>query len=191
MRKIEKFLIVMVWLGLMSCSSEYDQTVRRELRSGVVNDSLFLGFKFNDSREEFFSKGWELNKKNLVAQGPKNQNIQYLMGVPEQGKSVIQMLFYPDFDKDMKVRKMDISYSYMGWSPWNRKFFSDSLMVAVKDSLMTWYGGNEFLPILKDNQTTDTIWAKVDGNRLITLTIADDKMIKGYIKNLIHPDFKK
>lgn len=186
------WLVMGLMLFVWACEtgSPYERLVKRELNSGQVNDSLFLTFKFGDSREDFFKKGWEQNKMGLIAQGPRNMNIKYVMPNSEKGNSPIQMLFYPIFDEDQKIKTMNISFNYTGWAPWNRKFFSDSLAYAVQDSLMNWYGGNPFLEVPLEAQE-NSIWVKVDGNRLISLGIADEQNVKGYIKDLNHPDNQK
>lgn len=192
MKSIEVIIIGLVFVFLQSCeTSAYNSAVKKELASGKVYDSLFLNFKFGDTRQEFFDKGWEQNKKNLIAQGPRNKNIQYMLKTRVPKSSPIQMLFYPDFDKNNRIRKMDLSFSYSGWAPWNRRFYSDSLLVAMRDTLMNWYGGNDFIAVDLSQKSGDKVWAKVDGNRLITLKIQDEKIVEGYIKNLIHPDYKK
>lgn len=192
MRKIDWTLILIFIVVLMSCQkSKVAGLVERELASGVIYDSIFLQFKFGDTREEFFAKGWEQNKKNLIAQGPENRNIQYILTPPDSTQSRILMLFFPEFDKHMKIKKMDLQFGYLAWAPWNRQYFSDSLLFAIQDTLLNWYGGNEFLLIPKKDEATKDVWVKVDGNRLISLAIKNDQRIEGYIKDLKHPDNMK
>ncbi|MEQ8474163.1 MAG: hypothetical protein RIC35_23410 [Marinoscillum sp.] len=193
MKRIDLTVGVLISLALLSsCNkSKVTRAIENELASGVKYDSLFLNFKFGDTREQFFANGWEQNKKNLIAQGPENRNIQYILTPEDSTKSRILMLFYPDFDTDLKVKKMDLQFGYMSWAPWNPQFFSDSLMFAIQDTLMSWYGGNEFLLIPKKEKRTKDVWVKVDGNRLISLAIKNDQRIEGYIKDMSHPDNMK
>lgn len=181
------FLTGVIFLFLCSCDSEYEKLLKKELKSGIVYDSIFLGFNFSHSRKEFFNIGWKQNKKGLIRQGPENKNIEHILKTKEKGKSSIQMLFYPGFDKDDKIKKMDIRFRYLGWSPWNRHLFSDSLLVAVKDTLMSWYGGNEFLLMEYETEPTQ-IWVKVDGNRRISLSIKDEREVSGVIKDLLNDE---
>ncbi len=187
--KLDSWLVMVVCLmvSLESCDnrSEYEKLVDSGLQSGETHDSLFLNFYFGISREEFFSRGWEENKKGLIAQGPRNQNIKYIMPNNEPGNSPIHMLFYPDFDAESKIKGMWLTFNYPGWAPWNRKFFSDSLIVAVQDTLMKWYGGANFHKVTNEEEE---LLVKVDGNRLISLYIEDEQNVKGYMKDLTHKD---
>ncbi len=170
--------------------SVYDRLVERELATGEVNDSLFLDFYFGQTSKEFFENGWKQNKKGLIAQGPGNQTVRYVMPNDKKGESPIHMLFYPDFDEQGKVKLMNLTFNYSGWAPWNRKFFSDSLLVAVQDTLMNWYGGNAFITITMDDQKNDLL-VKVDGNRMISLTVEGEQNVQGYIKDLTNTENKE
>lgn len=185
---INSFSFLGIWLILMSCQqSEYEKLVKKELASGIKYDSIFLNFNFGDSREAFFSKGWNQNKKGLIRQGPKNMTVEYMM-VPEDSlQSRIQMLFFPEFDDDNRINRMDLTFKYMGWAPWNRRYFSDSLMFAIQDTLISWYGGNEFIPVQFEDEN-ETLWVKVDGNRRITLKIYNEQEVAGVIKLLENKD---
>ena len=182
---------LLLWI-VVGCDDRtpYEKLVDQELKSGVKEDSLFLEFYFGNTREEFFKTGWEKNKKGLIAQGPRNQNVLYIMPNDKMGESPIHMLFFPEFDKAQKIKNMKLTFTYSGWSPWNKKFSSDSLMVALQDTLQRWYGGNEFVQIKLPYDQEESL-VKLDGNRLINLSKIDDQYIQGYIKDLNHPDYKK
>lgn len=183
------FLLVVLTLfsGLMSCeSSQYEQLIETEYNSGIRNDSLLLGIYFGDSRKEFFAHGWDLNKQGLVRQGRGNNNVSHLLK-SEDDKTDIEMLFYPDFDQELKIKSIPIRFMYTGWAPWNEQLFADSLLYAVKDTLLSWYGGNSFY-LLENENPKKNIWYKVDGNRQITLAVVDEKQVKVMIKDMYHPD---
>lgn len=185
---ISKVLIVVVlFAGLMSCEqSDYEKVLREEYNTQVRNDSLFLGFYLGSTKEEFFSHGWKINKKGLVKQGRQNMNVSHVIKSAD-GSSDIEMLFYPDFDEETKIRTMPVRMLYTGWAPWNEHLFADSLAYAVMDSMMVWYGGNSF-DVFTDAKTGVDVWFKVDGNRQITLGVVDEKEIKVMIKDMYHPD---
>ena len=192
MKKIEFIIFgLLVWLFL-GCEkgSDYDQLIKRELASGVINDSLFLEFGFGDTQKEFYKNGWEQNKKGLISQGPRNMTVKYMMANNTPGNSSIQMLFYPVFDQNQEVKTMNLTFSYSGWAPWNRRFCSDSLLVAVQDTLMSWYGGNEFIKVTMPNQNKE-LMVKVDGNRMISLAAEGDQNVQGYIKDLTNIENKQ
>lgn len=182
-----RYASIMVFLGLMACeSSHYSGLVKTEYNSGEVNDSLFLGFSFGMTQKEFFNAGWEMNKKGLIMQGPQNQNVSYTLKSAD-GSRDIEMLFYPEFDVHGRVKNMPARFMYKGWAPWNLNLFSDSLLLVVKDTLMDWYGGNNFYLFEKPDENI-RFWYKVDGNRQITLATINEREVKAVIKNLLHPD---
>lgn len=145
MKLISKSVLFFAF-GLMlgSCTSEYTELVRQELSSGIEYDSILLGNEFGDQHKDFFTKAWTLNKDGLVRQGPKNQTIQYDLVAEYSTRSSIRFLFYPNFDEDERIKEMELTIDYQGWSPWTNLYKSDSLPVAMRDTIMQWYGGNEF-----------------------------------------------
>ncbi|REE01564.1 hypothetical protein [Marinoscillum furvescens] len=180
----------LMWmLVLASChTSAYEQTVRAELNSGIRYDSLFLGFRFGETRKTFFDKGWKLNKQGLVMQGPENKNVQYRISAADSTQFPIRFLFYPHFDGNDKIKEMRVAFDYEGWSPWSARFGSDSLLVAVKDTLMNWYGGNPFVLVEPKNEGDKPLWAKVDGNRRVVIYKKNERVVAGKISDLLHDD---
>jgi hypothetical protein len=89
----------------------------------------------------------------------------------------IQMLFYGKFNSDKIMTAMDIKFSYVAWAPWNKNLQAENLIPRVKDTLMKWYPGNEFITV-KDMQV------KVDGNRQIRLKKETDKDVSVVIEDL-------
>ncbi len=159
-------LVVMVAVLSMGCTkSEYDKLVSKELARNVRYDSLFLGVHFGMPRKDFFTHCWDLNKKGVIRQGPGNLSVQYeLDSITMKNKTY--MWFYPDFKED-KVSKMPVEFSYQNWAPWNQELSSDTLLLEVKRLFEKWYGG-QFMEV-KNEDVTQTLWVKVDGNRRIRL----------------------
>jgi hypothetical protein len=190
---INYFLIFALFMSIMSCEqSAYEKMLHEEYNKEHRVDSLFLGFYLGKTREDFFKHGWEMNKQGLIMQGPENMNVAYYLE-SEEGDKDIEMLFYPDFDESLKIKSMPMRFRYKGWAPWNRELFSDSLLIAIKDTLMHWYGGNEFV-LFERPKDSILFWYKIDGNRQITLAPTDEREVKAVIKDLFHPDndpFKK
>jgi ribosomal protein S19 len=184
-RKISQiFVIVLVAGSLASCGqSEYTKLVKRELAKNVRYDSLFLTFKFNDTQTDFYTKGWEQNRLGLIRQGPKNQNVEYMMKSQDTTKSNIQMLFFPEFDENQLIKKMEMYLKYTAWSPVSKGYKSDVLLPVAIDTLMNWYGGNEFMEV-KFPKDSVSMWVKVDGNRQISLTAINEAEIKAVISDL-------
>ncbi len=173
-------------LILTSCGkSKYAELVHTEMATNVVHDSLFLGMKFGQTKKEFFDLCWNLNKEKLVVQGPNNKFVQYKLPVKEGRvpKSNIIMLFYGRFNDENIMTGMDMQFYYDGWSIWNKEFQSDNLLPKIKDSLESWYPGNDFVNISMPNNKE--LLVKVDGNRRITIRPIDDKkIVKAQIDDL-------
>lgn len=166
MNSLLKLAVVLsITLALGSCQgSEYEQLVKRELASGVRNDSLMFGIYFGDSLKEFYGKCWELNKEGIISHGPRNMYVQYTMR--NVNGSDVAMLFYPSVDAEDKIKKMKVEFFYTAWSPWNEQYEADKLVPVAIDTLEKWYPGNPFMDVVVEQ---DTFWVKVDGNRRITL----------------------
>lgn len=193
MRKVGNSLIGLLVINtfLISCfQSEYTKMVLEEREKGIIYDSIFLNFKFGYSKKQFFSEGWEQNKMGLIKHGPRNQRVLYTLNPKDSLSSPIQMLFYPDFDKNDRIKKMDIDFRYTAWAPWNRRYFSDSLLVAVQDTLLNWYGGNDFLLVQYD-QEPRKVWVKVDGNRRISMRITNEQEVAAVISDLSNPEYSE
>lgn len=170
--KAYRCLIVFITLIYIfsGCSqkSEYEQMVERELAGDVTVDSLFLGYKFGMSKEEFYKHSWSLNQKKRVRQGPGNQSVRYeLKDLPHEAN----MYFSPELWNG-NVYQMKARIQYNGWAPWNKNLSSDSLQVDVLNMLEQWYGDG----FIKINQNgDDPVYVKVDGNREIRITSQDSQ----------------
>ena len=184
------FLIALIFT-IVSCESDYSKLVKREFATGVKNDSLFFGMKFNDSKKDFFDICQELNEKQVVTHGPQNNFVKYIMNSDEDDDSSIQMLFYGIFDKDgMKVfdrdKKMtglNMRFSYSAWAPWNKKLYADKLIPILKDTLRKWFPGNDFIKV-NIKELNKKTYIKIDGNRQIKMYVLDDERVAVKIENL-------
>lgn len=178
---------VIVFFGCRQ--SDYTKLVKSELAKGVREDSILLGINFGDARNEFYGKCFDLNKKQLVSQGPNNTSVQYIFtdSLVHQEPIQIRLLFYPDFDDRDVISNMDMEFSYSGWAPWNKGLQSDSLKLKVIDLLMKWYGGNEFVIAHPDN---NDVPVKLDGNRRILLYVKDTQSVLVRVQDILHPKFQ-
>lgn len=187
-----KYLINVIFFGglLIGCTqSDYTKLVKAELAKGIRQDSLLLGINFGDTNSDFFAKCFDLNKKKLVYQGPSNSSVQYVFSdsLFHSEPTPIRLLFYPSFDENNKLSNMDMEFSYLGWAPWNRELQSDSLEVKVKELLMDWYKGNEFVMAHVDSLE---IPVKLDGNRRMLLSMKDTQSVLVRVQDILHPKFK-
>ena len=181
------FILSILWsaLWISSCESEYSKTVDREAEKGISKDSLVLGMSFGDTKKSFFDQCWQLNNKGLVSQGPNNRSVQYLLSSndEDQNLTAINMLFYGDFNENNIMTGMDLEFSYKAWAPWNDDMTSKKLLPVLKDTLMNWFPGNNFIPIKSDKLDRET-HVKVDGNRQILVYTKGDKDVVVKIEDL-------
>ena len=175
------------WLVFMTGCAEnkYSDLVTRELASGVIHDSLFLGLRLGQSRKDFFEICWDLNREKKVTHSEVFPFVKYPLPKKESlgPEKDITMLFYGDFNQEKTVMTgMKLQFYYDAWALWNKSLQSDQLLLVVKDSLEKWYPGNDFLELQKDSLQ---FFVKVDGNRRITIKPLDDnRMVKAKIDDL-------
>ncbi|PIF01061.1 MAG: hypothetical protein CR994_03190 [Maribacter sp.] len=187
---LSSILFVALWFS--SCESEYTKTVDQEAEKGITKDSLILGMAFGDTRKTFFDKCWQLNNKGLVTQGPNNKSVQYTLSSNNKGQDLtaIIMLFYGNFNENDIMTGMDLEFSYKAWSLWNDDMTSEKLLPVLKDTLMNWFPGNNFIPIDPDKLNMDA-HVKVDGNRQILIYPKGQKNVIVKIENLKYKYPKK
>jgi hypothetical protein len=84
-RKIMKKVILWLLPLLISVSmfsgctpkAKYDRMLKRELASGVRNDSLFMGLYLGMNEKDFYTHCWKLNAQGLIKQGMRNTTVEY------------------------------------------------------------------------------------------------------------------
>lgn len=182
-------MIMMAFVMLLSCQSEYDKMVRSELARGIAHDSLILGMYMGQTQKEFYAHCWDLNKQKLISQGNGNQYARYMIPLDtlsgEDESDKIEMLFYGIFDNEKIMRGMDMIYSYTSWAPWNKSKYADSLAQTLIDQYEFNYPGNSFFTI--DSGMEDVpIYVKIDGNRQITIYKKTSKDVTVKIEDLRH-----
>lgn len=175
----KNILTAVLLLTLFNCESEYTKLVKSELSSGKKNDTIFFDLRFGNTRQEFYKICWDLNKKELVTNGPSNNYVQVMLESKDSLETYksIQMLFYGKFNSDDILTAMDLKFSYEAWSPWNKDLQADKLLPVVQDTLLKWYPGNHFMSV-------KNVLVKVDGNRQIQLKQESDKDVSVLIENL-------
>ncbi len=163
---------------LTACKSDYERMVAEGLASGERYDTLFLGIHMGMTAKDFFAHCWELNKQHLIKQGSNNTSVEYEMS---ELKQTAMMNFYPTFFKD-EIHEMPVQFNYVAWAPWNKNLWADSLIVDVKNLMMQWYGGNDFIKM--EHPEKGFRYVKVDGNRRIILWKEDDQYVKALYTDL-------
>jgi len=155
---------------ISGCSprAQYERRLKHELARGLRYDSLFLGLYFGMQEKEFYVHCWQLNHKGILRQGSSNTTAEYKL--KDELRYPAQMDFYPKFS-DGKIFEIPVSFSYEGWSPWNKKLSSENLQKEI----LRWYEkvyGKGFIRV--EHRLNGTAYVKVDGNRRITIFKQDD-----------------
>ncbi|MDZ4710104.1 MAG: hypothetical protein SH818_17020, partial [Saprospiraceae bacterium] len=182
-RVLTRFIILSIVCSLcsISCKSNYQRMLDRELANGIRHDSIFLGLTLGMDRKTFFAICWELNKKSQMTQGSNNLSARYFLN---DGLKVPAYLdFYPNFVNDSIV-EMPAIFSYRDWAPWNKSLAPDSLLIDVKNLLEQWYGKG-FIEV--KNKTKGNVWVKVDGNRRVRFFKSEPKEVKIFITDMSKP----
>jgi len=175
-------------LIIYGCSprSKYEHQLKKELESGIRNDTLFLGMYFGMGEKEFYTHCWNLNKEGIIKQGPKNTTVEYALA--DELKYPATSYFYPKFI-DEKIYEMPVNFAYNGWSPWNKKLSSESLQLDVLKWLEKNYGKG-FIKV--EHPKHGMAYVKIDGNRRITLFKENDMYVWAIFTDmLVETELKK
>lgn len=190
--KYLNFVIRLVCLILFfgACTqSEYTKLVKNELNKDIRMDSVIFDINLGDTRDEFYGKCFDLNKKQLVTQGPKGATVQYLFtdSLIHKDPASLRLLFIPAFDEKDVIKEINLEFSYTAWAPWNTELQSDKLIEKVKEILMMWYKGNPFVMVKLNDQELPV---KLDGNRRLILYIKDEQNVVVKVHDILHPAYK-
>lgn len=183
------YLISALVLIMIACQSDYTRMVKEELSKGIRKDSILFSINFGDTRQDFYGRCFDLNKQHLVSHGPGNKSVQYLFkdSVVHKTPTDMRLLFFPKFDEKDRIKEMEMELGYVESTLYRNQAKSDSLETRVKDLLVDWYGGNQFVTAkVKDHEFP----VKVDGNRRIILEKKEGTVIAIRVQDLLHPAFQ-
>ena len=181
-------VIILCFFSIIGCKSEYEKTVYSEIRSGKINNKLFLGLELGQSNEEYFEQCFKLNADKKINQANRGGYAEYIMhNTLKNDPNKIIMSFKPFFNNKI-LTSIDLRFRYTTWAPWNKETQSEVLIEKIKDTLMNWYSGNKFFKLnISDNKNTEAL-IKIDGNRQILMYKLGAQDVKVLIENL---NFKK
>lgn len=157
-------LVLLLFLGMSACKSDYQKMVDREEASGKTVNEIFLGIKLGMTKKEFYETCWELNNKGVLTNGPTELSVEYDATLPSGNKA--KMRFFPKFENDM-IYMMPVEFSYEGWAPWNEELSADNLRNDVLALFENWYGEG-FIEVSNEEKNQHA-YVKVDGNRRIRI----------------------
>ncbi|MFM7855619.1 MAG: hypothetical protein ACKO96_27755 [Flammeovirgaceae bacterium] len=149
--------------------------VKRELASGIVNDSIFLGIRFGMGNKDFSNHCRILNNKQILVEG-LGFTAQYQLHLKQEAA----MDFYPNFYEG-KIYEMPTDFYYKGWNPTHPSLQSDSLMEEVRSLCETWYR-TKFIKMYSPQNKL--IYASVQGNRQLLIYVKDVKSVRLMISDL-------
>ena len=166
-------------LCLTSCNKElsYEEWIASEADKGVLLTDIFLDMYFEMPSEDFFDKCRELNRQQLITQGPGGLSVKY---EPEELDHPGNMLFYPAF-LEGKIAFMPVIFEYKAWAPWNKDQHSDKLLLDVLDMFENWYGAGFRI---MEHPKYGKAYIKVEGNREVAVAIKDDRQVTAWITDL-------
>ena len=172
---------------IIACNqSEYEKVVAQERAKGIEHKEMIFDMEIGLTKKDFYGKCWQLNKDKLVAQGPGNQYVRHVLDSVSpiyNPSSKMEMLFFGLFDEEDVMRGMRFRFSYTAWAPWNKELQPEELQKEIKQMMMLLFPGNEFFDL--DKQVNDSpIAVKIDGNRLITVFVFDNRFVQAYIEDL-------
>ncbi|MDR8392518.1 hypothetical protein NC796_15290 [Aliifodinibius sp. S!AR15-10] len=166
------FSFALISCCYISCEqkSAYEQLVDRHYQKGTQNDSLFLGYHFGMTRDEFYDHSWKLNSQKVVREGNNNESVRYEV---DNLKSRAKKNFYPLFHQD-SIYSMPVKYSYTGWAPWNKDLWADSLEQDILKVFQERYN-NRFQKMTHPEKGVPA-HILIDGNKRIAIYQMDDNM---------------
>lgn len=180
------WVLIVIAACFIGCQSEYQQYVDQELATGITQDSLFLDMRIGQTRKDFYSICWDLNKQGLISEGTGNTTARYITDRDSSGVSTPaskDILFYGIFDEDDIMRGMEMTYSYVTWAPWNEEKQADQLLLNLRDEYLINYPGNDFIEIdIKASESPALV--KIDGNRQILMYVKNKKDVAVKIEDL-------
>ena len=178
------FVLLIVLAGCER-ATPYEQLLETELARADTVQALFLNYTLGMSRQAFYDSSWALNRRGLVMQGPRNQNVQYKL--PDALPYPATMLYYPDFSND-SIARMRVRFYYDHWAPWNTRLSSDSLILDVRALMVQWYGGAFMTRTITDsfNQTSHQ-FVSIHANREVLIGRHSDQEVFVHITDLRNP----
>lgn len=180
-----KYLGVLLILFLTACQSytgekspELLNKINSESKKNRRYDDFLLGLKLGQTQKEFYEICWQLNKDQRITNGSKNTSVKYV--VSDKMGNKIEINFFPAIQKG-RIYKFDVVLSYVAWAPWNKKLWAEYLLEQLPAILDQWYGKGDYI---REQKLGKSLIYRVDGNRLNTLSIADERYVSLIVRDL-------
>jgi len=144
------------------------------------NDELIFGLKLGQKKSVYHDICYQLNKAKKVTSGGRSYSPETILREYKDSISPrdIKMSFNGVFNDDDLMSSFKMVFNFIGWSHWNKKYFSNILKERIKDTLNIWFPGNDFKEYkIKKNKNID-VDIKLDGNRRISVYTIDNKEVR-------------
>lgn len=173
MKKMSFVAILFIGMSFMMLNScgrniSYETLIQQGLDSESRVDSLFLGYHFGMTRQEFRDLSFQLNQQGLMS---GLAEIEYNFN---ELKSRALMKFYPRFTDEM-ISKIPITVSYNSWAPWNEQFWPEVLIEDLREYYESVYDTQfhwVYVPPIER-----MAYVSVEGNREIRLYIESEATV--------------
>ena len=164
---IPSVLLILIF-ARCETKTKYQKLLDSHYVENAGNDSLFLGYHFGMSRQEFYDHSWELNGKGLVREGDNNESVlKEVTSLKSRAKKNFFPLFYQD-----SIYSMPVKYSYSGWAPWNKDLWADSLELDILALYEKRYN-QQFQQVMHPEQNVPSHML-IKGNKRISIYKMDD-----------------
>lgn len=180
------FIFSIVGFLFMSCQSNYNRVVKHELSLGKNYTDLIFDLKTGQTQKKYFTDCWELNKKKLINQGPRNKFVRHVLDSVSpiyNPDNNMELLFYGIFDKNKILSGLKMRISFLGWDPTIESLQKEYLLIEGVKMMEYIYPGNSFFKLDKEINGSP-IMTKIDGNRLITAYVFDNRFVQLTIEDL-------
>ncbi|AXJ01577.1 hypothetical protein CYPRO_2335 [Cyclonatronum proteinivorum] len=175
------FIVLIAGLAALHACSEqqpvtYESLIEKGLDSGERHDTLFLGYHFGMTRQDFQTSSWEMNREGIITGLTK---VEYTNRDWLPFEAYIE--FFPDFE-DGKISRLPLDIHYRDWAPWNQNRFSDSLATELAQHFAQVYGQDFHWMFLPEADREG--WFSVRGNRAISVWRRDDMWVRAVFRDL-------
>ncbi len=148
----------------------YLNLLKKESKKKEQVDSIFYGVYLKMTLSSFYDHCNNMFKKGVFDGG---YDYQVVVKLNEPFERPVKLMFYPSIDKPL-ISKLKCSFSYMNANILNKADRADVLIKELIPTMMTWYGGNEFLEMPSGHPFKGPQYVKVDSNRKISVSESDN-----------------
>jgi len=187
MKKLIFLFALLGGLTLTSCNSDadlpplerYEKAHARGVASSTKTNDFFLGLELGIAKREYYARCTVLNKNQQITMAGGGNAVDHQL--PDELDRPAVMTFAPDFGDSYTVEAMDLLFTYVDWSPWNKNAHSDKLLKDVAVWMDEQYGGDW---IVVPHEVLGSIVTQVNNNRAIAIWMKDSQIVQARFTDL-------